>query len=160
MHWECLEHFPHHRFQRKLLASDPSMHYVTCVMHLSWYMSELLTHDGGENVPGIPGACPTQNFAYVSRDPWYWLSSITWPLSFMKKDFNYLSYQHWEMIENANRILYFLNSACHGWFPPAALLPHVMLYNDYPAGLPQGGLVSGVQPMIMSNSNALAWKHN
>ena len=24
---------------------------------------------GGENVPGIPGACTTRNFTYVVRDP-------------------------------------------------------------------------------------------
>ena len=24
---------------------------------------------GGENVPGIPGACATRNFAYMVRDP-------------------------------------------------------------------------------------------
>ena len=43
--------------QRKLLVSDPGMHHGTCVTHVSWYMSGSLTHGGGENVPGIPGAC-------------------------------------------------------------------------------------------------------
>ena len=27
---------------------------------------------GGENVPGIPGACPNRNFAYLVRGPWLW----------------------------------------------------------------------------------------
>ena len=26
---------------------------------------------GGENVPGIPGACATRNFTYLVRGPWY-----------------------------------------------------------------------------------------
>ena len=29
-----------------------------------------LTRDGGENVPGIPGACATRNFTYLVRGPW------------------------------------------------------------------------------------------
>ena len=34
MRWECRERFPRHRFQRKLLVSDPDMHHGTCVMHV------------------------------------------------------------------------------------------------------------------------------
>ena len=49
--------FPCRRLQRKLLVSDPGMHHGTCVTHVSWCMSGSLTRDGGENVPGIPGAC-------------------------------------------------------------------------------------------------------
>ena len=26
---------------------------------------------GGENVPGIPGACATHNFTYLARGPWF-----------------------------------------------------------------------------------------
>ena len=33
-------------------------------------MLESLTHGGGENVPGIPGACATRNFTYLVRGPW------------------------------------------------------------------------------------------
>ena len=33
------------------------MHHGTCVTHVPWCMSGSLTHVGGENVPGIPGAC-------------------------------------------------------------------------------------------------------
>ena len=49
--------FPRHRLQRKLLVSDPGMHHGTCVTHVPWCMSGSLTRGGGENVPGIPGAC-------------------------------------------------------------------------------------------------------
>ena len=49
--------FPHRRFRRKPLVSDPSMHHGTCVTHVPWCMSGSLTCGGGENVPGIPGAC-------------------------------------------------------------------------------------------------------
>ena len=33
------------------------MHHGTCVTHVPWCMSGLLNRGGGENVPGIPGAC-------------------------------------------------------------------------------------------------------
>ena len=49
--------FPRRRIQRKLLVSDPGMHHGTCVTHVPWCMSGSLTRSGGENVPGIPGAC-------------------------------------------------------------------------------------------------------
>ena len=41
-----------------------------CVTHVPWYMSESLTRGGGENVPGIPGACATRNFTHLARGPW------------------------------------------------------------------------------------------
>ena len=49
--------FPRRRIQRKMRVSDPGMHHGTCVTHVPWCMSGLLTRGGGENVPGIPGAC-------------------------------------------------------------------------------------------------------
>ena len=49
--------FPHRRFRREPLVSDPGMHHGTCVTHVPWCMSGSLTCGGGENVPGIPGAC-------------------------------------------------------------------------------------------------------
>ena len=49
--------FPRHWLQRKTLVSDPGMHHGTCVTHVPWCMSGSLEPDGGENVPGIPGAC-------------------------------------------------------------------------------------------------------
>ena len=45
------------RLQRKPLVNDPGMHHGTCVTHVPWCMSGSLTRGGGENVPGIPGAC-------------------------------------------------------------------------------------------------------
>ena len=49
--------FPRRRIQRKTLVSDPVMHHGTCVTHVPWCMSGSLTRCGGENVPGILGAC-------------------------------------------------------------------------------------------------------
>ena len=49
--------FPTRRLQRKPLVSDTDMHHGTCVTHVPWCLSGSLTCDGGENVPGIPGAC-------------------------------------------------------------------------------------------------------
>ena len=40
-----------------------------CVTHVPWCMSGSLTRGGGENVPSIPGACATRNFAYLVRGP-------------------------------------------------------------------------------------------
>ena len=65
---------PRHRFQRKPLGSDHGMHHGTCVMHVPWCMSGSLTRSGGENFPGIPGACATRNFTYLVRGPWAWFN--------------------------------------------------------------------------------------
>ena len=61
--------FSRHRMQRKPLVSDPGMHHGTCVTHVPWCMSGSLTRGGGENVPGIPGACTTRPFTCVARGP-------------------------------------------------------------------------------------------
>ena len=37
------------------------MHHGTCVT---------LTRGGGENIPGIPGACAIRKFTYLARGPW------------------------------------------------------------------------------------------
>ena len=61
--------FYRHRLQRKPLISGPSLHQGTCVTRVPWCMSGPLTRAGGENVPGIPGACATRNFTYLARGP-------------------------------------------------------------------------------------------
>ena len=53
---------PRRRLLRKPLVSDPGMHHGTCFTHVPWCMSGSLTRGGGENVPGISGACATRNF--------------------------------------------------------------------------------------------------
>ena len=67
MHGECRERFPRHRLQRKPQVSDPAMHHCTRVTHVPWCPSGSLTRCGGENLPGIPGACATRNFVYLLR---------------------------------------------------------------------------------------------
>ena len=60
--------FPHHWLQRNTLVSDPGMHHGT---------SESLDPDGGENVPGIPGACAPAIFRICQEahgDPSHWLN--------------------------------------------------------------------------------------
>ena len=74
MRREYRERFSCHRLQRKPLVIDPGMHHGTCVTHVPWCMSGSLTHGGGENVPGIPGACATRKFTYLARGPW-WIHS-------------------------------------------------------------------------------------
>ena len=56
-----------HWHQRKPLVSDPGLPRCTCVTHVPWWMSGLLTRDGGENIPIIRGACATRNFTYLAR---------------------------------------------------------------------------------------------
>ena len=63
------DHFPRHRLQRKPLVSDPGIHHGTCLTHVPCCMSGSLTRGGGENVPGIPGACATRKFTYPARAP-------------------------------------------------------------------------------------------
>ena len=67
MRRECRERFPRRRIQKKLLVSDPAMYHGMCVRQVPWCMSESLTRGGGENVPGLPGACATHNFTYLVR---------------------------------------------------------------------------------------------
>ena len=55
-------------------VSDPDMHHGTCVTHVPWCMtgSHLAVSfevGGGENVPGIPGACTTRKFTYLVIGP-------------------------------------------------------------------------------------------
>ena len=59
--------FPATDFEQ--LVSDPGKHHGTCVTHVPWCMSGTLTRSGGENVPGIPGACATHNITYLVRGP-------------------------------------------------------------------------------------------
>ena len=69
MRRECWERFTRHQLQRKPLVSNPGMNHGTCVTHMPWCMSGSLIHVAGEHVPGIPGACATCNFAYLTRGP-------------------------------------------------------------------------------------------
>ena len=71
MRRECRERFPRHLLQRKPRVSNPDMHHGTCVTHVPWCISRSLTHGGGENVRGIPGACATRNVTYLVRGPCY-----------------------------------------------------------------------------------------
>ena len=71
MRRECRERFPRRLLQRNPLVIDPSMHHGTCVTHVRWFMPGSLTRGAGENAPCIPGACPTGNFTYLARGPWY-----------------------------------------------------------------------------------------
>ena len=50
----------------KEIASYRSRH---ASRHVPWYMSGSITRGGGENFPGIPGACATRNYAYLARAP-------------------------------------------------------------------------------------------
>ena len=61
--------FSRYRLQRKPLISNPGMHHGTCVTHVPWRMSGSLTHNGRENVRGIPGTCANRNFIYLVRGP-------------------------------------------------------------------------------------------
>ena len=51
-------------------VSGPDMHHGTCVTHVLWSRWR-------ENVPCIPDACATPNFAYLVRGPWLLVSLLT-----------------------------------------------------------------------------------
>ena len=60
--------------------SDPNMHHGTCVTHVPWCMPGSLTNisfevGGGENVPGIPGACAIRNFNVSGKRPMFLTSN-------------------------------------------------------------------------------------
>ena len=111
--------FPRHRFQRKPLVIDPDMHHGTCVKHVPWCMSGSITNDGGENVPGIPGACATRNFAYLVRGPclclWNrksisgsWKQHIAWFIDLSLTNLRHIAHMHflWSTAQIlANQIL-------------------------------------------------------
>ena len=77
MRLECWDHFQRHRLQRKPPVSDPGMHHCTCDTYAPWCMSGSVTRDGGENVLGIPGACATNNFSYLTKGPWSGVCLVT-----------------------------------------------------------------------------------
>ena len=60
---------PHFKGNRKLAIPTWC---ITARAHGPWCIciSRSLTSGGGENVPGIPGACATRNFTYLARGPW------------------------------------------------------------------------------------------
>ena len=50
---------------------------------MPWCVSGSLTHGGGANVPGIPGACATHNFTYLARSQWpaaWWHWGSAWAI--------------------------------------------------------------------------------
>ena len=69
MRLECRERFPRHQLKWKPPVNDPDMHHGTWATYVPWCMSGWLTRIGVENAPGIPGACATRNFTYLSRYP-------------------------------------------------------------------------------------------
>ena len=81
MRRECRERFPHHC----------GLAIPICVTHVPWCMPGSLTSGffevgGGENVPGIPGACSSHNFAYLAKGQCMWFifcttNVLVWNLS-------------------------------------------------------------------------------
>ena len=76
-HNSCCAWWQYHPLQRRPYRGQflyPDMHHGTCMTHVPCCMPGSLTsgfHEvgGGKNVPGIPGACATHNFAYLVRGP-------------------------------------------------------------------------------------------
>ena len=70
MRRECRDRFPRHR----------RLAVPTCITARAWRTCHCACRDrllavsfevgGGENVPAIPGACATRNFAHLVRGPW------------------------------------------------------------------------------------------
>ena len=70
MRRESWERFPRHRFQRKLLVSDPDMHHGTCVTHVPWCMSGSLNRGGGGKRSRHSRHMRNSQFRYLVRGPW------------------------------------------------------------------------------------------
>ena len=68
-----------------------------------------LARGGGENVPGIPGACTTLNFTYLITGPW----SQVIIMPGMEPSYDNWGYQspYWNI--NHIKILNFLKKCCH-----------------------------------------------
>ena len=75
--------FPHHR----------GLAIPTCIAARAWrtcrdacrdrYLAVSVEVGGGENVPGIPGACATRNFTYLVIGPWdvFLVHALTYDLN-------------------------------------------------------------------------------
>ena len=63
MHRECRERFPATDFKGNRQLVIPA---CITARALRKCISRSLTRGGGENVPGIPGACATRNFTYLT----------------------------------------------------------------------------------------------
>ena len=100
MRRECRELFPATDFKgNRYWVSVPGMHHGTCVTYVPWCISESPTRGGGENVPGIPGACATCNFTYLARGPW----RLKWPMGW-----NYLSHSQTSTVQPLKFIPHFI----------------------------------------------------
>ena len=96
MHRECRERFPRHRELATCITARASR---TC--RDAWRDRSLavsFVFGSGKNVPGIPGACATHNFAYLVRGPYCgwrkWIENVV--LDCVEKDlFTFLDCVLW-----------------------------------------------------------------
>ena len=78
---------PRRRIQRKTRVSYPGMHHGTCVTHVPWCMSGLLTRGGG-----IPGACAPAILRIWQEA--HWMKS-SWSKSLMGIQHNWSNITSW-----------------------------------------------------------------
>ena len=120
MHLECWERFPRYRPQTKPLVIHPGMHHSTSVMHVPRCMSGSLTRGVGENVPAIPGACATGNFAYLVRGltgdgmtgTWVQLNRLFKPKHGWVKFHNSCGYDYFMMTSSNGNIFRVIGTLC------------------------------------------------
>ena len=86
------------------------MNHGTCVAHVRLCMLGSLTLGGGDNVPGIPGACATRNVTYLAR------GSCSGPLLCQMSDKHGTEYAGWtfdslpRMVTSAAGVIPFLRN--------------------------------------------------
>ena len=92
-------------------------------------MSGSLSRGGGENVPGIPGACATHNFPYLSRGP------CVYPVNVSKAvygtDKNKIFYEYTISDSTTKVNLKFMPKLRSGYFEVFPILPQMVRnYNN------------------------------
>ena len=77
MHRECQEHFPHHRGLAIPTCITARASRTCRDAYRDLWLAVSFEVGGGENVPGILGACATRKFTHLVRGPWSGHMTIT-----------------------------------------------------------------------------------
>ena len=94
------------------LTRSPWASFHMTATHVPWCMPRSLTRAGGENVPGIPGACTIRNFTYLARGPW---ANIREPLANNLEYTGFYSLYFWHDSAYKANLYCILDFEIHWW---------------------------------------------